>query len=279
MTSFHSEAKKKAILQSNPGASADRLLVNYQENRIQFELSVLGHPLLSGEWSADVSVGERRHSVQGAWDGVCWHADKDGDYLELQLDLDDGLRVDRQFLLSRSGRFALLGDAVIATDSDRLRYSASLPSLSGWRSKPNRTSREVRLSSDGITARVIPLTLPQVLAKNTAGELAAGPDRIRYMTEGAGGALYSAVFIDWSPRRRSASAEWNPLTVSEQRSTLPSHVAAGFRLRVGRYQWLIYRSLRHSGEPRAVLGHHTRYETVIGAFKSTGDVETIVAVE
>ena len=48
---------------------------------------------------------------------------------------------------------------------------------------------------------------------------------------------------------------------------------------MGAFQLLVYRSLAPTEEARAVLGYHTRYETVIGMFDATGEVEPLVMVE
>jgi hypothetical protein len=50
-------------------------------------------------------------------------------------------------------------------------------------------------------------------------------------------------------------------------------------LKLGAFQLLISRSLKKTGNARAVLGHHTRNETVIASFDKNGDVEPIMSVE
>jgi hypothetical protein len=72
---------------------------------------------------------------------------------------------------------------------------------------------------------------------------------------------------------------WRPLTVAQNGTAVPNSQAAGFRLQVGKEQWLIYRSLSRILEPRTVLGQHTMYETLIGRFSTTGAVDPIVLVE
>jgi hypothetical protein len=93
------------------------------------------------------------------------------------------------------------------------------------------------------------------------------------------GGLYAPIVIDWNPARRRSPALWRPLTVGQNAAVVPVGSAAGFRLQVGTAQWLVYRSLSTILEPRTVLGQHTMYETMIGRFARSGEVEPIVLVE
>ncbi|MFN8707370.1 MAG: hypothetical protein ACK50J_11865, partial [Planctomyces sp.] len=67
--------------------------------------------------------------------------------------------------------------------------------------------------------------------------------------------------------------------VAERRKNLTPREAAGFRLRIGKTQWLIYRSLSNPEVSRTVLGLHTGDETYIGTVSSDGDIEPILLVE
>jgi hypothetical protein len=93
------------------------------------------------------------------------------------------------------------------------------------------------------------------------------------------GGLYAPLVIDWNPARRRSSASWRPLTVAQNGVAVSPRAAAGCRLQIGSAQWLVYRSLSFILEPRTVLGQHTMYETLIGRFVRSGEVEPIVLVE
>ena len=45
---------------------------------------------------------------------LCWVSDDDVDYLELEIEFGEGLRVQRHLLLARHDRFLLLADAVLS---------------------------------------------------------------------------------------------------------------------------------------------------------------------
>ena len=59
---------------------------------------------------------------------------------------------------------------------------------------------------------------------------------------------------------------------------LGADAAAGFRLRVGKHQWMFYRGLTAGETARTVLGHPP-HETVIAEFTGDGNVEPLVMVE
>jgi hypothetical protein len=76
----------------------------------------------------------------------------------------------------------------------------------------------------------------------------------------------------------ASPATWRQLTVAENREILPSDVAVGYRVMVGKEQWLIYRSLGKPGN-RTVLGHNLVTELLIARFDRQGEVEPLLEIE
>ncbi|MGE5192616.1 MAG: hypothetical protein ACM3U2_08950 [Deltaproteobacteria bacterium] len=279
LPSDHSEQTREVHLQSAPGRRADRITVAYHTPDVEFDLSAGGKTLLAGTFESDLAIDNVPLVCRGDWQSVCWHGDDDGDYLELRLSLSDSAWIDRQILLSRRGHFALLADAVLAPGAKRIEYRISLPVASGVAMRLDTNTREGRLAVAGRLCRVFPLALPQDRVLGTAGNFLEKEGRLEVTQVGAGGGLYVPVVCDWHPRRRAAAADWRSLTVTELGKVISPHRAAGHRLRLGRHHLLIYKSLDTPEDARAVLGHHTRYESVIGAVDSTGAVDPIVMVE
>jgi len=277
--SFHSEETRQALLQSGAGRRADRMTVAYHSPDVTFDLSAAGKTLLAGAFATEIVIDGRSVRPRGDWHSVCWHADDDGDYLELQLCLSDSVRIDRQLLLSRRGRFALLADAVMTSQAQRIEYRLSLPTAEGVDIKFNKSTREARLrAADGV-ARVFPLALPQDRVLSTAGSCLETNGRLELTQIVAGRGLFAPLVFDWHPGRRSAAADWRSLTVTELGKAVGADRAAGHRLRLGKHQLLIYRSLDDTDEARAVLGQHIRYETIVGTFDAAGNVKPIMLVE
>lgn len=274
-----SDWAKVACLRNDWSATADALVIAHDQQLPRLELTALGRPLLSGTWELDVQVAGEPIVLDGEWDSVCWNSDEDADYLELQMTFGRRLRIERQILLSRKEHFLLLADTISGTAGGRIDYRSRVPMAEGVIPATDRGTRECRLSATKTAARVFPLALPDDRVQSTPGsfEPRSGGVELRQAAEGTG--LYAPLFIDWHPKRRSALAEWRTLTVAEEARILPRDTAAGFRLRLGAWQWLIYRSLQKGRQARTVLGHHTPHETVVARFTRTGEVEPILLVE
>jgi hypothetical protein len=255
------------------------MAIAFHDSDVEIVLSAHGKMLVAGVVATELSIDGQAVNLRGDWQTVCRHADDDGDYLELQLCLGNSVRIDRQFLLSRRGRFAFLADAVVAAQPGPIEHRLSFAPAAGVAMKSDSTTREVRLRTTGCTARAFPLALPQDRVVSTAGSLCEQCGRLTMTQVGAGRGLFVPLIFDWHPNRRSAIVEWQSLTVTEPGKVIGADRAAGYRLRLGKHQVLIYRSLVDTDEARAVLGHHTRYETVVGTFDAGGNVEPIVLVE
>ena len=278
--SSQSDPARLACLRSNWSSHADLLVTGHLGSVPEICLAARGEEILAGKWQAEVRLGKKASAISGEWDSICWQSDEDGDYLELQTNLRGQCRVDRQMLLSRDGHFTVLADSVVGIAAgERIDYEMRLPLAPGVRADCDTATRECRLTAGEITARVFPLALPQDRAHGTPGELRVEGNTLVLRQAGAGRRLYVPLVIEWNPQRRELPAQWRTLTVSENRVVVAPDAASGHRLRIGPLQLLVYRSLLLSPEPRAVLGYHTRYETVVSAVDSEGDMQPILMVE
>ncbi|MBW3541755.1 MAG: hypothetical protein KY476_15925 [Planctomycetes bacterium] len=283
-----SDEARLAVLRSDWSPTADVLAVAHDRSLPLVALAGGGEPLLAGRWELELRVDGRTLSLADHWECVCWHSDADGDYCELQQTIGD-VHVERQFLLARGGRYALFADCVSGAGDSRVELSSRLPLAEGIAATAERPTREVRLSDasrpatdkrgvDGPLARVFPLAMPQDRTLSVAGAFEIAEDSLALRLSGLGG-LYSPVLLDWHPRRRLAPAQWRMLTIVEEGRRLKAGEAGGYRLRLGRHHLLAFRSLCRPGAYRTVLGHHTRYETVVGRFTEDGEVEPVLLVE
>lgn len=279
LSSNHNEESQEAVLQSGTGARIDRMSVAYHAHEVGLELAALGNMVFSGMIESELRLDGVPLVARGNWRSALWYSDQDCDYLELQLFLSESLRIDRQLLLSRNGHFALVADAIVTPAAERIEYRMSLPTANGAKMTFDTATREGSICAGNCTARVFPLTLPQDRVLSTAGGCRERDDRLELSHATTGRGIFLPVLFDWHPRRRPARADWCALTVTEPGRVLRSDQAAGFRLRLGKHQLLIYRNLDGSREARAVLGQHIRFETIVGTFSSAGKVAPIMLVE
>ena len=66
--------------------------------------------------------------------------------------------------------------------------------------------------------------------------------------------------------------------MGENLAIQPPDVAVGYRVMVGRQQWLIYRSLAPAAN-RSLLGHNLVSGMLLARFDRQGEVESLVEIE
>lgn len=268
------------ILQSTD-KSADRMSVTYQHRDLQCALTGGRHRILAGPWQWEMIVGGQRLDASAevdsaCWENTCWEQNIDVTYAEMQLDLPSGLQIQRQILLARRDRFALLADVVaVPGDVDgvyrwRLQLDERISCI------PATNTREIMLQEGRrAVARALPISLPE-WRRQPGGELESA-DHLTLSQPIPGRHGHVALFLDLDPRRMKRQLTWRQLTVGESLQTVPRQVAAGYRIQVGREQWLIYRSLAPSGN-RTVLGQNFSTEFVVARFRPNGIAEKILEI-
>jgi len=286
----HSEWAELAVLQTDWSRQAVRLTVAYGEAAPRIELEADRELLLSGPWELEVSLSGVPAAAAGHWEEVCWETDADADYLELEIQLTGGVRVQRQMLLSRSERFLFLADAVLtdgfsssavpAGQPAELSYRSRLPLASGIAVHPAAETRDLSLAGRKPSAIVLPLALPEWRTDPRGGTLAKLEDAsaLELRQSCRGQRLYAPLWIDLCPKRAKRPFTWRQLTVAEQLQNQPRDVAAGYRVQFGKRQWLIYRSLAKAAN-RTLLGVNLSTEFLLARFGRDGEIETVLEIE
>ena len=90
--------------------------------------------------------------------------------------------------------------------------------------------------------------------------------------------MFAPLFVDLSRKRLDKPLTWRQLTVGQLREIVPADVAVGYRVQVGKTQWLMYRSLAPAAI-RTVLGQNLMHEFLVGRFHADGHVETLLEIE
>ena len=275
---IHSEWAAAALLQPDWSRSAPRLTVLYPDSSCRTELSCGKDVLWSGEWGLNVRIDGVPAEPADEWQEVCWISDEDVDYLELEIDLDEGLRVQRHILLARKDRFLLLADAVLGTRKARLEYRGTLPLCPSVTFSKTCETREGTLVGCKPRAVVLPLALPQGQADRNCGELTQTAAGLELIQASEGRSLFAPLLFDLDRRRMAGPLAWRRLTVAESLVVQPADVAAGFRVAMGKKQWLIYRSLEAKAN-RTLLGHNLSTEMLVARFDRQGEVEPLIEIE
>ncbi|QDT17741.1 hypothetical protein [Alienimonas californiensis] len=286
---FLSDPAAVGLLRTGWERTADAVALAWPDGQMSIELRAKGRRLFSGDWGVTVSIAGETLDLSAGWSCVCHHADDDGGFFELQWSGTCGagpVRVERQAFLSREGGFATLSDAVRLTGPDAapdatVEHAMTLPVAAGLSAGVAPETREARLfggRKNWQRGRLFPLAVPQYPGDLEPGSIETTDATLTVRHRSLGG-LVSPVAIDWNRWREEAPAEWRTLTVTENRRRLGAAHAGAHRLRIGRKHHLfLYRRTDDSPAPRAALGHHHSWETLIARFSRKGEVSPLLRV-
>lgn len=274
----HSEWAATAVLRRAWSRPSERLTVTYPGQEVRVELGAGRDVFFSGTWQLDVRLDGRPVAPTTDWEEVCWASDADADYLELQIDLVGGLSVQRHLLLARDDRFLLLADSIMGPRHGRLQYCGRLPLCPGVGFEPAAETREGFLAAGKRRALVMPLALPEWRVQRRVGHLVETESGLELVQAAEGRGLMAPLLFDLAPKRVARPLTWRQLTVAESLRPVADDVAVGYRVAIGRAQWLIYRSLAPRA-PRTVLGQHLSTELLVARFRRSGETDPLVELE
>lgn len=275
---LHSPWAAIAVLRPSWAACGERLTVVYAGQAVRLELCCGEEVVASGVWELEVRRDGTPLAATSQWEDVCWFTDKDVDYLELEIDLVGGVRVQRHILLARKDHFALLADAVLGEEPGRLEYRGTVPLCQDVAFRAASESREGILHGRKRRTLVMPLALPEWRADAGAGELSQSGGGLELVQTAVRRRLFAPLLLDLDPRRMARRRTWRQLTIAESGVIQAPEAAVGYRVAIGREQWLIYRSLGPAGN-RTLLGHNLISEMLVARFDQSGEVESLVEVE
>jgi hypothetical protein len=274
----HSEWAQVAVLRPAWKRSSPQLGIAYSDRVFRGEFAIAGERLFTGDWPLGVVVNGRDSAPVEDWDAICWVSDDDVDYLELEIGLDEGRKLQRQVCLAKKDRFLFVADAVLGVRERPLRHLLRVPLGPNVEIVSADESREIRLRASEAKALVFPLSLPEWRVDRRFGELVADPRYLELRQETISANLYAPLWIDLDPKRGRRPFTWRQLTVAEERQIVPRDDAVGYRIQFGNKQWLIYRSLTPPRN-RTFLGHNLASEFLIARFGREGSVKALIEVE
>jgi len=266
-----------AVLWSDWSPRAPRLAVAYAERECRLDVSVGGVTLLRGAANPAIKFDGQPLAIDSDWEQICWQSDADVDYLELEVDLTAGWRLQRHLLLARADRILLIADALLGEQPAQLDYELSLP-LAEAEFEPAKETTEGWLMAKRRQFSIVPLALPEWQSAARGGRLTAQPGTLRHALSTQGKTLFAPLLVDLDTTRSRQPLTWRQLTVAETRVIQKPDVAVGYRAQFGRQQWIVYRSLGERAN-RTLLGHNTAYEFVVARFLRTGQVDTLLQIE
>ncbi len=304
-----------AVMRRNWNRDDERVAVLFAGQTCELELVASGRVAASGAWRFEITQQGQQLQPVSHWESSCWYTDEDVDYLELEIELTGGVKLERQIVLAREDRFLILADALMSPYRGDLEYRSVLPLAPHVEFRGTEESREGflvhgqaatcptgkqigaacdpasllaqgrRAAAGGKSAasarplaQVIPLGLPEWRADQCHGALKTTAEGLELRQSTAGQRLFAPIFIDLDRSRFRRRMTWRQLTVAERLAAVPSETAVGFRVAIGDQQWIIYRSLAAKSN-RTLLGHNLATESLIARFGKDGEVTSIVEIE
>jgi hypothetical protein len=235
--------------------------------------------LYAGAWEFDAQIDGKRVSPIGTWQETCWFKDKDVDYLEFTLPLEEGARLERQILLAHRDQFLLLVDHLQHSQAALLEHSWQLPLGPGLLFCGEGETRDALLVDGRPHARAVPLALPEWRVDPRVGELSFSGGAMRLAQRMQTRCMACPVFVDLRPKRSALPSTWRQLTVAESLENKPADVAVSYRIQAGDDQWVYYRSQAARGN-RTFLGQNCSNECLVARFKAPeGEIEQLLEVE
>ena len=274
-----SEWSEVAVLRAGWSRKAAKFTLAYNGGKMVSELESAGRVVWSGPWNPQITVDGRTLSPDDAWEEICWISDEDGDYLELETDLDAEWRLQRQIYFAREDGFLFLSDAVLGMYEAQIEYRSCMPLAGGVCLAPELETVDGHLiTGDRRLAVILPLALPEWREMLRDESLMANPEGLDMAVKRRARNLYVPLFIDVNRRGIRRQHTWRQLTVAENRTILTHDVAAAYRVQAGSKQWMFYRALAGTGN-RTLLGQNLTSEFIVARFNRSGDTEPLVEIE
>ena len=276
--SVYSDWAETALMRPEWRRPDEYFALTFSDGKIDCELSAQRGLICSGTWQTEIQADGKPLDTTAEWHELCWYSDDDVDYLELEQELGRGWKVQRHILFAREDRFIFFGDAILGNRPESIEYQSVLPLVDGVLFSPQDETREGVIKSDRPLGLALPLALPEWRSERGVGSLAQIDDGLQLTHQVNASAAYSAMFIDLWPSRMKKELTWRQLTIAEKLEILGRDKAAGFRVQIGKEQWLIYRSLVPPAN-RSILGQNLSQEFVCAQFDTEGETIPLIEID
>jgi hypothetical protein len=258
--------------------SATKTTVAYAGQTLHLELKRGDLTLLAGNWTADIAFDGEPVAAISDFEETCWVSDKDVNYLELEIHLAGGLRLERHVVYARQDQLVFLADAVFGPRSGKIEYRGRLPLAADVQFEADSEHTEGAIVANKRMATVLPPALPEWRTPRNTGTLEMHDGKLELALTATGRNLFAPLLFDLNTRRFNKPLTWRQLTVAETLAIQPPDSSVGYRVKIGKEQWLIYRSLSPKAN-RTLLGHNLSSEFLFARFMKGGEVQSLIEVE
>ncbi len=241
-----------------------------------------GQRILSGDWDVEIFQNQKPLQTDVSWQEVCWFTDDDVDYLELECEVENVCKIQRQVMLMRDEGVVYFADALIAQAPDQwsVKSTWTLSNDIELRSEPKTTEGKlVRAGNESQTAALLlPVAMPEWRRSPNHSRMECSGQTLSLQCDTTAKNLYNPLVMSLRGIESTPAYTWRQLTIAEELQNQPRHIAEAYRVQVNRDQWVFYRSLTPCAR-RTVMGLHLNTEFYAGRFsREDGLFEPVVEV-
>ncbi len=287
-TSMYWEASSIATMRRSWRDVGCRVAVDFSSDVIWLDITGEdGHRVFSGDWDIELRRNGKPVVVDVAWEEVCWFSDDDVDYLELECDLEGTCKIQRQIMLMREEGMVMMADAVLGTSEARWEAQShwQLDPSVAWvpEAKTNEGFLMRTVEADGEStsipaALIMPIGLPEWRRGTKTGNLAGSGQQLTLEVSTEQRCTYGPLLVALRSLSKKPVYTWRPLTIAQDLANVSADIARGYRVQIGRDQWLIYRSLA-ACKRRTLMGLHLNTEYYAARFLTDdGTFEPLIEV-
>lgn len=277
--SYESTWSEFAYLRADWHRTSPRFAVRHDLEPLIVELESREDVLLSGAWDTKITVDGFVLSPTSNWEQVGWLADDDGDYLELEQEWTEGVRLQRLFFMAREDDFLWAMDSVLLTDpAQKIEYQAHPPLTPQAQIGLAEETNEVFLDLPKSKATLLPVGINEWQSDSSLGKFGMVEDKLTLRQTGSGKALVAPMFFDLAKKGQGKPLTWRQLTVAEKLVIQPRDRAVAYRVQTANGHWVFYRSLTEKAS-RTFLGVNLISEAVVARLDENGDIEKLLEVQ
>ncbi len=290
--SVYWESNRIATMRRSWRDAGYRIAVDFSSDVIWLDITAAnGQRLFSGDWDVELFRNGTSVEVDVAWEEVCWFTDDDVDYLELECDLEDRCKLQRQVMLMREEGMVFMADAVLSNSDARwdvrthwtlaadIEYLPEAKTNDGVLIAKNAQSEDP--SRTAVTKRqalLLPIGMPEWRRGTRDAALQSDGQRLTLRSFGKQKRMYNPLLVAMRGLDRDPPRTWRRLTIAQDLVVTPPEIAQAYRAQVGKDQWVFYRSLGQC-KRRTLMGMHLNTEFYAARFSSgDGSYEALVEV-
>jgi hypothetical protein len=298
MKSTHDETREVMVLRTSPESHPVEVKISYAGEFPVLEFRLHKKLIFDGPLINMVSLKKKVLDPECSWACTCFNSDDDGDYVELSQIIDDDTQHDLTIYLARKDQFLLISMAIPPSKSAApvkpvFEMETIYPALAG-RSKTvtaaksskkpaadyieHKETRELTLSHQP-DVQIMPLSVPQYRTFRSGCQVNTEHSEIHLVTTEPTASRVHTLVISWGTDAAKYPATWKQIIVAEDLKPVSASTAIAYRFRVGKNQFLYYRSFADTIKGRTALGLHTRYETVVSRLNKHGYHKSLIDIE